>query len=1184
MTSSSQSLFSVSVRIAAAVVAAFLFAIALPAVAQRSADRPDLKITQAQFDGRNLHVEYINTTGVGYPKTRYEVGFQWYDASGQSLGSRRWIPVPEVERGGVSILDSKYRIDLSYKRNDGRIYGEQLSYFIAQRPGGAAELRVTVDDGDRVSETDETNNMASLKFLLPDLQITSAKFMGANRVELQYRNANPAAITYPFRLGFTWVDDAGAAVAEMRWVEAFDPTPVGSAATVSTVRRYASYIGSGGRMSTDRLDWYLERRPAQASQLKIAIDESRTVAESDEQNNVVLLRPILPDLVIKYVDFGGDKLTFSYGNEGDGYIRDTALRVVFQWMDAAGQPVGDPRWHRFVQMDPRQMFSVRADQFDVEYAMAGTNRATTERLGSYIRRQPADAVQFRIMIDDEGKLLESNEQNNIASFSVAPPPKSDLVIRDAVFADGRLTFTASNTGVGTARGPVSFWFEWVNADGERELGPFWFDTPHDLMANEVFTVDSAKLRVWGTALRGSGRIEEHPAAKIFSDPPVGVVALKLLIDGPGRIAETNERNNIIVLTLPTPPPPVESKPDLAVGAVEVRDGALFITVRNVGIGNAAGTDIWLMWFSAKGALPVSGAVDLPAIVAGKEVTVRVPFDGKTEISQILREPPRDGTRVRIFLDGGRKVEELNEQNNDGWLDRVKLPPPAPEPQAKPDLRISEHRFDAERFAIVIANDGALMKSGFNWTLEWVDAEGRRVDRGYPIYHQPITAARSARWDEDLKTSPYGSRTYILAPPTDAAFLQISLDVSKQVEESNEENNTLRIPRPSFLGAAGTSKKALTVRANGTPQRGEAPIIVQFRAEVSGGKSPYTATWTFGDQSNESRKGEVVQYTYAKAGTYVATVTVRDAVGAEVKSDIQIKVLEEKRRGPDLTVEEIIIDPHAPRSGDIVTFAVRVANRGSQGVGEVTVTRLELDRGNDKKIDHPFTQVITSPLAANGKQTHEWNDRTSAGYHWIAVAGTHRLIACADRLNVIEEQDERNNCLERMLTVAPAEPEKPKQPDLAVIDIIITPAKPVAGEKFTVGAIVKNIGGAAAPASVVSFVMDIDNDDDPEQLPDNITVPSFARGQTRVVRWDDAQSAPAGTHGITVCVDIDEEIDEMDEDDNCVDRTVTVGGAMGMAPSPRFTAVALDVLARIIFGGLGATPIVAGESKEFDPAP
>ena len=74
------------------------------------AQKPDFKVTTATFDGVNLHVEYINATGVGYPKVRYEVGFQWYDAQDQPVGIRHWLPVPEVERGGVSILDTKYRI------------------------------------------------------------------------------------------------------------------------------------------------------------------------------------------------------------------------------------------------------------------------------------------------------------------------------------------------------------------------------------------------------------------------------------------------------------------------------------------------------------------------------------------------------------------------------------------------------------------------------------------------------------------------------------------------------------------------------------------------------------------------------------------------------------------------------------------------------------------------------------------------------------------------------------------------------------------------------------------------------------------------------------------------------------------------------------------------------------------
>lgn len=1494
----------------------FVAAWSPPAHAQVRADRPDLRVTTASFDGRNLHVEYVNATGV-YDRRRYEVGFQWYDAAGKEVGVRHWLPQPEVERGGVAILDTKYRIDLTYRRS-GSNYNRRLLDFILQRPNAAEELRVTLDDGDRIPETDETNNVARLKLPLPDLQITSAKFLTPNRLELSYRNANPSPIPLPFRIGFTWAEEGGASANATRWINVLEPA-AGATETVVLSRTDASYLTAQGRQSGDRLDWYFERRPGNATRLQVTMDSEGTVREQNEQNNLVSVRPFLPDLVVRDAKFADGRLTFTYGNAGEGYIRDIASRVTFQWVGTEGKPVSEPRWSGFAQMDPGQTFTVDASRFDVTYAIPGTNRTTTQRLAAYVAQRPADATQLRITIDDEQRILESDERNNVATMTPPPSPQPDFTITDATLAADTLEFTVRNIGSGaTPPGqPTSLWFEWVNTSGVRVGALAWVDarsaiasgqflrftgaysrftrvragggtelltlaefladvpgtathlkvhadgpnairesneannvtllarpvvplsdlriadftvdpvapragdrvwfivrvenagsaatgmqtatgitvdlaksgtdrkligqfTAPDIASGKSFmhrwtkentygwvavegthilevcadrakavseedetnncatrevtvaavvdekpkfpdltimdaTLDTAALRFW---IHNRGETATGPAISLWYEwvdasgarvgelrwinlhaamppkakqqgnqlldfatldsergeitlgefvrgAPPSAIRLKLTIDGPNAHAESDEQNNSVLLpkpvvrgadltiasavfrdgelrvtvrnigtadaprtnlvltwtstpgvTMPFPllervtvdpvaaggeqavaiaqhgrgsasrmlrdlpkeaktlrlsvdgdqrlvelrednntaelsraeiPERVPERADLVVGAVEVQDGALRITARNTGDEATMPTDIWLMWFAGGRPLSASAAVDLPAIIGRAEATIVVPFDGKTEASRILRDPPKDGTRVRISLDGSRKVVESNEDNNDATLDRAKLPPPKPEPPAKPDLRVSEHRFDAERFTVVMATSGAPTRSGFNWMLEWVDAKGNRLDRGYPIYQQPITPDQPARWDEDLKTSSYGSRTYLLAPPTGATHLRVSLDVSRQVEELDETNNAVLVPRPAFLGDPGKAPESFAVRASGFPTTGEGAITVQFRADVTGGKPPHTVTWTFGDRSGETRTGVAVQYTYSRAGTYVATVTVRDAIGAEAKGEVRIEVAEERRVGPDLVIEEITMDPTAPKAGDIVTFRVRVANHGARGAGEITVTRLELDLKNDQTIDEQFSQYVTNALAAGGTQMHAWDDRTAAGYHWVAVAGTHRFVACADRLGGVEETDERNNCLERTLTVAAATPPTPNLPDLSIDRISVTPERPMAGKPFAFTGVIRNSGAATEPF-VAYLLLDLGNDDDPESAPTPVDIRALHAKITHTVTWP-GDPAPAGTHKVEVCADVADDIEESNEDNNCKEFTFTVSAAGANLPAP-----------------------------------
>jgi len=67
---------------------------------------------------------------------------------------------------------------------------------------------------------------------------------------------------------------------------------------------------------------------------------------------------------------------------------------------------------------------------------------------------------------------------------------------------------------------------------------------------------------------------------------------------------------------------------------------------------------------------------------------------------------------------------------------------------------------------------------------------------------------------------------------------------------------------------------LQVSATGTPNSGTVPLTVSFKTTVSGGLSPYTYSWSFGDGSTSSLANP--SHTYTSSGTYTAQVIVRDS--------------------------------------------------------------------------------------------------------------------------------------------------------------------------------------------------------------------------------------------------------------------------------------------------------------------
>jgi PKD repeat protein len=69
--------------------------------------------------------------------------------------------------------------------------------------------------------------------------------------------------------------------------------------------------------------------------------------------------------------------------------------------------------------------------------------------------------------------------------------------------------------------------------------------------------------------------------------------------------------------------------------------------------------------------------------------------------------------------------------------------------------------------------------------------------------------------------------------------------------------------------------ALNVSTSASPTTGKAPLHVHFTVSASGGLSPYTFSWTFGDGA--AGAGSTTTHAYA-VGTYHPTLTIHDAAG------------------------------------------------------------------------------------------------------------------------------------------------------------------------------------------------------------------------------------------------------------------------------------------------------------------
>jgi PKD repeat protein len=81
---------------------------------------------------------------------------------------------------------------------------------------------------------------------------------------------------------------------------------------------------------------------------------------------------------------------------------------------------------------------------------------------------------------------------------------------------------------------------------------------------------------------------------------------------------------------------------------------------------------------------------------------------------------------------------------------------------------------------------------------------------------------------------------------------------------------------------------LTATASASPMTGIAPVIVQFTGSASGGTSPYTFRWTFGDGSSSTQR--TPSHAYSQPGIYTATFTVTDSSDQQRSASVSINVM------------------------------------------------------------------------------------------------------------------------------------------------------------------------------------------------------------------------------------------------------------------------------------------------------
>ena len=113
----------------------------------------------------------------------------------------------------------------------------------------------------------------------------------------------------------------------------------------------------------------------------------------------------------------------------------------------------------------------------------------------------------------------------------------------------------------------------------------------------------------------------------------------------------------------------------------------------------------------------------------------------------------------------------------------------------------------------------------------------------------------------------------------AYALQAGNEHKQQNDESTDNTNsgTTDSSHQSTRQQRDETAEPLAVQIASNATEGVSPATFELRADVTGGREPYTFNWNFGDDTKESDRRALL-HTFETAGTYNVTLTATDATG------------------------------------------------------------------------------------------------------------------------------------------------------------------------------------------------------------------------------------------------------------------------------------------------------------------
>ncbi len=172
-----------------------------------------------------------------------------------------------------------------------------------------------------------------------------------------------------------------------------------------------------------------------------------------------------------------------------------------------------------------------------------------------------------------------------------------------------------------------------------------------------------------------------------------------------------------------------------------------------------------------------------------------------------------------------------------------------------------------------------------------------------------------------------------------------------VTDNNNEQDT------AFLNIIVSQQVvAMQVTTNASPASGTVPFSVNFTADTSGGASPYTYSWDFGDGSSSSDQNP--SHSYTLSGNFTVILTVTDSLANEASASVNISAAE--------SIPPLEAFVSASPSLGIAPLAVSFSGNASGGEGPYTYS-WDFGDGSSSSLQNPshtytqsgnFTAILT----------------------------------------------------------------------------------------------------------------------------------------------------------------------------------------------------------------------------------